>query len=167
MKGLFYSAMTAILLGGCYSYEETDYTGCHEPITINRADVRQNYPRASIPREIDNAGKIYVYGDLLLVVEKGHGLHVVDNADKQQPRNTGFIEIPGNTDLAVKENSLFVDSFTDLVVLDISNLDNISTVYRKEDIFPYAPNESLSDADREKSHCYGPDDQDQLIVGYE
>lgn len=167
MKGLTASITGILLLSGCYSYEEVEYDGCYEPITLSRDDIRNDYPRTAKAREIENAGKIYVYGDTLLVLEKGQGLHIVNNSDKTKPLNIGFIDVPGNTDLAVKDAHLYVDSFTDLVVMDISNIDNINTVFRKQDIFPYAPNDSLSDADKAKTHCPAPDDQDQLVIGYE
>lgn len=48
-----------------------------------------------------------------------------------------FIEIPGNIDLAVKDDYLYVDSFKDLIVLNIKDIDNISEIYTKENIFPY------------------------------
>lgn len=166
MKGLTV-VIGALILTGCYSYEEVSYDGCYEAITLSRDEIREDFPSVVGSREIDNAGKIYVYGNTLLVAEKGHGLHIVDNSDKNKPLNHSFIEIPGNTDLAVKDDHLYVDSFTDLVVLDISNLDNINSVFRKQDIFPYAPNDSLSDADKAKAHCPAPDDQDQLVIGYE
>lgn len=167
MKGIITSITGVLLLSGCYSYNEVEYDGCYEPITLSRDDIREDYPAISEPREIDNAGKIYVYGDTLLVLEKGQGLHIVNNTDKSNPINTGFIKILGNTDLAVKDAHLYVDSFTDLVVMDINNIDNISTVFRKQDIFPYAPHDSLSDADKAKVHCPAPSDQDQLVIGYE
>lgn len=167
MKGFTAVITSALLLSGCYSYEEVDYDGCYEPLTLSRDEIRTDYPRVVASREIENAGKIYVYGDTLLVAEKGHGLHIVNNRDKSHPLNHSFIEIPGNTDLAVKDEHLYIDSFTDLVVLDMSHLENINSVFRKQDIFPYAPNESLSDADKAKVHCPAPEDQDQLIIGYE
>ena len=90
-------------------------------------------------REIKDAGKIYVYDDILFVNEKKKGIHIIDNHDKKNPINKAFIKIIGNSDMAVKDGYLMVDSFMDLVVIDINNMDNIQEVNRTIDIFPYNP----------------------------
>jgi hypothetical protein len=36
-----------------------------------------------------------------------------------------------------------VDSYIDLVVLDISNMDNIREIYRIKDVFPYDPHQNV------------------------
>jgi hypothetical protein len=41
--------------------------------------------------------------------------------------------------MAVKDGYLMVDSFMDLVVIDINNMNNIKEVNRSIDIFPYNP----------------------------
>ena len=88
-------------------------------------------------REIKDAGKIYVYGDILLVNEKRKGVHIIDNSDKKNPINRVFIKIPGNIDIAVKDGYMMVDSFMDLVVIDINEMNNIREVNRMVDIFPH------------------------------
>ena len=49
----------------------------------------------------------------------------------------GFIEIPGNVDMAIKDDILYADSYIDLVAIDISNVTNPIEVKRVEDVFPY------------------------------
>ena len=49
----------------------------------------------------------------------------------------GFIEIPGNMDMAIKNNILYADSYIDLVAIDISNVTSPIEVSRVEDVFPY------------------------------
>lgn len=97
--------------------------------------------RASVaveePREIEEAGKIYLYGDTLLVNKKNKGIHIIDNSDKENPINQAFIKIYGNIDIAVKDGFMLVDSFMDLVVIDINNRENIQEVNRTKDIFPH------------------------------
>lgn len=93
--------------------------------------------KVEAPREIDNAGKIYVYGDTLLVNEKRKGIHIVDNSDKVNPKNVAFVKVLGNLDMAVKDGYLMADSFMDLVVLDINDLEHIKEVNRTINIFPY------------------------------
>jgi hypothetical protein len=62
---------------------------------------------------------------------------VIDNSDPTNPDIVTFIEIPGNVDLAIRENILYADSYVDLVAIDIGDLDHITEVGRVEEAFPY------------------------------
>jgi hypothetical protein len=121
-------------------------TGCGIDYRDDPACSKYNYLsfeelRASVKveeaREIKDAGKIYIYKDMLLVNEKKKGIHIIDNSDKKNPINKAFIKVVGNSDMAVKDGYLIVDSFMDLVVIDINNMNNIKEVNRTIDIFPY------------------------------
>jgi len=120
-------------------------TGCGIDYRDDPECAKQNYMtfeelRASVKveasREIKKAGKIYVYGNTLLVNEKREGIHVIDNSDKKNPINKAFIKVLGNSDIAVKDGYLMVDSFMDLVVIDLNDMNNIREVNRTIDIFP-------------------------------
>src|SRR5688572_25533510 len=50
----------------------------------------------SSERPVEDPGKIYVYGNYLLVNEIRQGIHVFDNSDPSQPQPVGFLELPGN-----------------------------------------------------------------------
>lgn len=119
---------------GCVEYREDPVCSSIEYMSLN---TLRNAVAVSLPREIDEAGKIYVYGDTLLVSEPNIGIHVIDNSDKNNPLNKAFITIPGNLDMAVKNGYLYADSFMDLIVIDIRDLENIQEVNRTTDIFPY------------------------------
>ena len=82
-------------------------------------------------------GKIYFYQDYILVNEKYEGIHIIDNSDPSNPQSTNFICIPGNIDIAVKDDILYADSYTDLIAIDISDIGNIQIVKRFEDVFPW------------------------------
>ncbi len=162
--------LLSVVFNGCIKkYEYESDKGCREPIYLSYDDLRSKYPAIKEPREIKKAGKIYVYGDTLLVNEKNIGIHVIDNRVKESPQAKKFIEIPGNIDLAVKDGYLYADSFTDLVVIDIRDIKNIAVVKnaRKESIFPYDYLQSLTQEDLDKDNkCYGYDDGKSVIVGY-
>jgi len=92
------------------------------------------------PRPIEESGKVYTYGDHIFINDKYQGVHIIDNSNPSQPVRTGFIKIPGNVDISVKDDRLFADSLMDLVVLDISDMDNIKPVNRLENVFQgYVP----------------------------
>ena len=86
---------------------------------------------------IQTAGKIYIQGKYLFVNEKYKGIHVFDNSNPKTPLNIAFLNIPGNVDLAVRDNYLYADNYVDLIVLDISNLNSPLEVARIKNIFPY------------------------------
>ena len=91
----------------------------------------------TLPVEFEHPGKIYLMGNYLFINEVKEGIHVVDNTDPSDPEVITFINIPGNVDLAIMDNYLFADSYVDLVVLDISDLEDIREVNRIEDVFDY------------------------------
>jgi hypothetical protein len=87
------------------------------------------------PIELSIPGKIYLFGNHLFVNEVGKGIHIINNADKRNPVNIGFINIPGNYDMAVKGNILYADNYIDLLALDISNTNDVKLVKRLEGVF--------------------------------
>jgi hypothetical protein len=92
----------------------------------------------TLPIEFEHPGKIYIKDNYLFINEVMEGIHIVDNSDPSAPEVITFINIPGNVDLAIMDNTLFADSYLDLVVLDISDLDDIREVNRIEDVFDYS-----------------------------
>jgi hypothetical protein len=130
-------------ISGSYTYcEDSNGNGCTnyydaEPVYMSYEELRTNaiYTKQNVP--LTKTGKIYLYQNYLLVNSPNQGIHVYDNSDKQNPTHLTFINIPGNLDIAVKQDNLYVDSYIDLVVLDISNINDIQETHRVPDIFPY------------------------------
>lgn len=92
------------------------------------------------PIPIIESGKIYVYNDLVLVNDVEKGIHIIDNSNPENPVKKAFIKVVSNKDMEVKGDYLYADSLMDLLVFDISDLDNIYEVARLEDVFPsYLP----------------------------
>jgi len=87
------------------------------------------------PKTIEEPGKIYVYQDYIFVSDVHSGIHIIDNSDPKSPKAIKFIQIPGNEDISVKDNFLYADSATDLVVFDISDINNVSIIEQLEDVF--------------------------------
>ncbi len=164
VRTMFTTIMIAIMISGCdYKYENP----CKKAKYISTEDLRANYPKISAPKQIEKAAKIYNYmdGEILLINERNKGIHVVNNRVRETPQNIAFIEIPGNIDMAVKDGYMYVDSFTDLIVLDIRNINDIKTVYRKEKVFPYDPMQTV---DKTSGECYNYDynKKDAFVIGF-
>ena len=129
-----------LLLQGCVEYRDDPICEGMEYVTFS--EFRETGIEVLPSEEIDKAGKIYVYANTLLVAEKDRGIHVIDNSDKKNPKPKAFLKIAGNLDMAVKEGYLYVDSYMDLIVIDINNLENIKEVNRTINTFTYDPYQS-------------------------
>lgn len=130
------SIITVIVLSGCKDSCETQHTYTFfEPVYITLNEVRSGF-QVTDPQPITNLGKIYLYGSTMLVNEVGEGVHIINNADPGNPIILKFIKIPGNFDIAVKDNVLFADSYIDLLSIDISDIDQIKLIHREENAFP-------------------------------
>jgi hypothetical protein len=81
------------------------------------------------------AGKIYVFGNTIFQNDIGKGIHIIDNTNPATAKRTGFIEIKGNTDIAIKGNYLYANNYNDMVVLDVSNLNALREVKRFKNVF--------------------------------
>lgn len=85
---------------------------------------------------INELFKIYYKDGYIFAGESGKGIHIIDNTDPSKPQKIKFIQIIGNSDIAIKGNTLYANSLTDLVTLDISDLSNIRVLHRLQDAFP-------------------------------
>ena len=106
-----------------------------EPVYSTTAAVREGFDVGG-PIEIEVPGKIYQYGQYILINESGKGIHILNNQDKTNPVSERFISIPGNFDMAVKDDILYADSYIDLLSIDISNIQNVQLLERVENAFP-------------------------------
>jgi len=120
------------LLAGCMSKEDLIVEG-YKPIYVSYENIYQ--VSSGSPIAIVNPGKIYLYNNLVLINERGRGIHVIDNTTPSAPQKTHFINIPGNYDMAVKNNYLYADNASDLITLDINNLNSISITSRISNIY--------------------------------
>jgi hypothetical protein len=91
---------------------------------------------ATGPRAIVNGGKMYTTGTLLFQVEQDSGIHVINYANPQQPQKVGFIRSFLCKEVTVKNGFIYTNNFSDLVVIDISNLSNVHEVSRTANVFP-------------------------------
>ena len=127
-------SLPAMLLSCKDKIEET-YT-VNEPVYMTYDDLRSSLKVAD-GQDIIQPGKIYFKDNYIFVNEYQKGIHVIDNSNPASPEIKKFIEIPGNVDLAIKDNILYADSYVDLVAIDISDLNDIREVKRITDAFPY------------------------------
>lgn len=134
---LFLTALLglSVILEGCSDSCEIKGTYVYyEPVYTPLATIRSSI-EVTEPQLVKSVGKIYFKDDYLFINEPGEGIHVIDDRDQRNPAFKKFIRIPGNYDLAIKGNTLYADSYMDLVALDISDLNAIKVVSRLENIY--------------------------------
>jgi hypothetical protein len=121
-----------------YSCEDStykEYKG-YAPVYLSYKDLR-----AAVTEEqrtdLKNPGKIYFKDNYIFIVEELEGIHVYDNTDPASPVKKTFIKLPGVVDISISGFIMYADSYIDLVVIDVEDINNIHEVGRVKDIFPY------------------------------
>lgn len=121
------SAFLLLLMQGCMKDSCRRTYKLYQPIFKSLTQVRAEMKSTS-SQPLQNTGKLNVFGTYIFLNEVGKGIHVIDNANPSAPKNIGFINIPNNIDLAVKGSYLYADSYSDIIVFDISNPVNVKPV---------------------------------------
>ncbi|WP_234736292.1 LVIVD repeat-containing protein [Tellurirhabdus bombi] len=103
--------------------------------TFTAAQIREGVQQEDA-RALQMPGKIYTKDGYLFINELKEGIHVIDNRNPENPRTLTFLRIPGNGDMAVRNNILYADSYMDLLAFDISNPASIKPVNRVQNVFP-------------------------------
>lgn len=125
----------SVILEGCTDKCEVTNEYVYYEAVYTELDVIRAGVAVTEPQQIESTGKIYFKDDYLYVSDPGKGIHVIDNRNPSSPVFKKFLKIPGNFDLAIRGNTLYADSYVDLVAFDVSDLSNIREVGRLEGIF--------------------------------
>lgn len=141
----------------------TDFYNVAVPLLMNKSEFRSSV-EIQTPRSIEEAGKIYAYNDHIFVNDEFNGIHVIDNTNPSSPHAISYIKVPGNIDISIKNNFLYADSSTDLVVFDISNIQKIKAIGRLEDVFSIYDYKIPEEADYADYSNFNF--TDQIVVGW-
>ncbi len=131
LLSLFTLSFTSCLKDQC---DETRTFIQYDPIYLNYNDIRSDIFTDS-PRELTTPGKLYVYEQYIFINEQEEGVHIYDNSDPSSPINIGFISIPGNVDIAIKDDHLYADNYMDLITVNIQDPTEARLVCRDEDVY--------------------------------
>ena len=131
----FFLFIFSIIIVVSCDKDEYEYYTLATPVLISADEMRSSVQIVP-PKDIIESGKIYAYGNYVFVNDKNKGVHIIDNTDPLNPTKISYINIPGNIDISVKDDILYANSFTDLVVFDISNINLITVKSRLKDVFP-------------------------------
>lgn len=137
MKRLLLLPIILMLFFGiaCSEDPESHLVTVAVPVTQSIVEFRASV-KIQEPRIIKESGKIYAWKDFIFINDKNEGVHIIDNTDPYNPTNIKFLNIPRNMDIAIKDDRLYADNGMDLVVFDLSDINNIREVSRVQDVFP-------------------------------
>jgi hypothetical protein len=133
----------SIFFYSCEDATYKEYKG-YAPVYLSYTDLRSAIVNEQ-NTDLKNPGKIYFKDNYIFIVEELKGIHVFDNTNPSSPVHKVFVKIPGVIDISISGYIMYVDSYVDLVVLDVENIDNIHEVGRIKDILPYTVPASKTD----------------------
>lgn len=142
-KGIFIIS-TILLLSSCWDTWDTEpinYDSRYKAVTMTRQEL-ENSVKLLDSQPMTESSKIYIIGDYIFINDKRKGFHIFDNTDPKNPVKKKFLNAPGATDISIRNNILYINQATDLVVLSI-DFNNFSVTQHKrlKDVFPifYSP----------------------------
>ena len=134
-KSICFLLIFALLLSGCMKDKITRTYQIRTPVYEVLAKFRQSI-KSQAATDIVNTGKITVAGNYIFLSEPYKGIHVINNSNPSSPKNVSFINIPGNEDMAITGNTLYADSYGDLVTFDITDPLNAVAKNFAVNVFP-------------------------------
>jgi hypothetical protein len=134
-KSLFVLAILACFITSCTTDNCTNTIKymANVPVYKTKAEIIDVKSMPAMP--LEKTGKIYVQGNYLFINELETGIHIIDNTNPKSPQNIAFIKVPGNVDMAVRNNIMYADNYTDLIALDITNPNAVKIGNRVENAF--------------------------------
>ncbi|MEX2483718.1 MAG: hypothetical protein WED10_04135 [Brumimicrobium sp.] len=109
----------------------------YSPIYTSYEDFRKHSTFKS-PQSITSQGNIYIKDQYIFITEPEKGIHFIDNSSPVSPQQIGFLELIGCTGLEIRGDRLYANSYIDLVVFDISSIQQPVELNRVKDAFPEA-----------------------------
>jgi len=138
---LLFTVVSSATLVSCIFERDDDYTydyypSQYEPVIMSRESF-ENSIRFTEIQPMRNAGKIYVKDQYVFIVDRNKGVHIYNNQNPSNPSEYTFLEIPGVTDLAIRNNYIFVNQSVDLVALNVNfNAKTVEVTKRIRQTFP-------------------------------
>jgi hypothetical protein len=122
---LFFSLLLiSFLFNSCIKDKNLKTYTIYRPDYSVKASVKEN-AKLNNSEPLKNLGSFALYNNTMYINEKGKGIHVIDYRNPSSPVNKGFIPIPGNLGLSIKNNVLYADCYCELFVFKIESSENI------------------------------------------
>jgi hypothetical protein len=159
---LFLLSIIIVVCNSCSTDNNSEKANFAVPVIKSLASIRSSI-NIEAAKQTNSDGKIYVSQNDLFYIAKEQGVHIFDNQNPANPTNVAFINIEGVHDIAIKDNYLYADNFVDLLVFDISNLQNITLVKTIENAIEFYA-QFPEEADFYDYTSYP--NQDEIITGF-
>ena len=127
--------LVSLFLFSCEDTTYKEYEG-NAPVYMSYADLRTSVAEEQ-NADLKNPGKIYFKDNYIFIVEELKGVHVYDNTVPSSPVNKAFVKLPGVVDISISGSVMYADSYVDLVVLNVEDVNNIRETGRIKDVLPY------------------------------
>ena len=145
LKKLLLLFSVTLFLFSCYKFgkkpENETWTSTpkvwgYKPVYASSETSAKAIVYSAVPQAVVNAGNIYAFHNYIFQIDPGSGIHVIDNSTPSAASRIGFITVKGCTQMSIKNDKLYTNSYDDLVVLDFSNLANVHEHSRLKGVFP-------------------------------
>lgn len=141
IQQVFIMLCITFIPGACGKEKQLNVSGL-KPVYMAMSELK--IFKQITPQPIQNSGKSLLYNQFLFLSENNKGIHIIDISDTLNPQKISFLQIPGNKDMSAQNNRLYADNGPDLLVLDISQINQVTVVHRiKNSFFPseYSPSD--------------------------
>lgn len=163
LRTFFASILLLVLLNSCIEDSFNSVSG-FKPVYM-ATDSLYKFSSAA-PRITLNPGKIYAYGNYIFQNDINAGIHVIDNSDTKNPRKVAFYAIPYSTEISIKENNLYTNNGNDLLVINITSVQNPVLINRLKGAFPFV-NQYYPETATSKAKFECPDPSKGTIVEWQ
>ena len=95
---------------------EDPFFSSYDPVVLAITEFENSIVLQDM-QPVMEASKIYIIDTFIFINDKRTGFHIFDNSDPTNPIKKKFLKAPGATDIAIRNNILYINQATDLVVL--------------------------------------------------
>lgn len=108
----------------------------YNPVTLDRNTFERSIAIQD-KKAVTESSKIYIIENYIFINDKRTGFHIFDNTNPENPIKKKFLNVPGATDVAIRNNILYINQATDLVVLSLNFNDfSMQLNKRMRNVFP-------------------------------
>lgn len=144
VKKYFQLILVSVILLSCWKFRNHGYGNDNNQTMLKVWGYKPLYATESLakkilytpsPQPVISGGNIYAFKNYFFQIEPGLGIHVFENADPSAASRIGFITVKGCSEIAIRNDKLYTNSYDDLVVLDFSDLNNVREYSRLKGVF--------------------------------
>ena len=109
-KHIFIFVTIAFVFNSCIKNKSLKTYTIYRPEYTVKESVKLS-AKVQKPVALKDLGSFALYNNTMYVNERNKGIHVIDYSNPSSPVNKGFIPIPGNLGLSIKNNVMYADCY--------------------------------------------------------